>query len=174
VDPGNEERDDGELEDIYIGKGKVIKDDPKKYPSKISFGFFENVVGGWAGGEAALWNLRKDIEKQKRLDGLAQRREKLMGQPQIKKLPQGVPMLLPGMNAKVVNPNNPFYEFIGIVQRVSDGYVAVLFEGGNWDKLLTFAIQDLERSKTGPPMVHPKSGILLQDAQEEEEAKASG
>lgn len=170
----DDEQGDENLEDIYIGKGKLIKDNPKKYPSKVSFGFFENVVGGWAGGEAGLWNFRKDVAEQKRLDKLAERRKKLMDAPKIKKLPQGVPMLLPGMNAKVINPENSFYEFIGIVQRVSDGYAAVLFEGGNWDKLQTFAVQDLERSKTGPPMVHPKSGILVQETEQEEEPTTSG
>lgn len=42
-------------EDIYIGKGKYVKDDPKKYPSKDSF------AGGWAGGETGLWEFRDEI-----------------------------------------------------------------------------------------------------------------
>lgn len=56
-------------EEIYIGfvkeegfgsregrKGRVIKDDPKKYPSRDWVG-----VGGWAGGEAGLWQLREQV-----------------------------------------------------------------------------------------------------------------
>lgn len=164
-----EEDSERPLEEIYIGKGRTIRDDPKKYPSKVSVGFFENVAGGWAGGEAGLWNLREDIVKEKRLDSLELRKKRLMSSPRIMKLPQGVPLLMPGMNAKVINEKSQYFGFIGIVQRVSDGQVALLFEGGNWDKLLTFPIQDLERSKTGPPMVNPKSGILLDSITEEEE-----
>lgn len=36
-------------EQIYIGQGRYVEDDPKKYPDKDSFG-----TGGWAGGEAGL------------------------------------------------------------------------------------------------------------------------
>jgi hypothetical protein len=31
-----------------------------------------------------------------------------------------------------------------LVQRITDGKVAVLFEGGNWDKLITFNQAELE------------------------------
>ncbi len=51
--------------------------------------------------------------------------------------------ILPGMAVKVMNPNDTYYGFEGQVQRVSDTYVGVLFEGGNWDKLITFRPQDL-------------------------------
>jgi len=30
------------------------------------------------------------------------------------------------------------------VQRIVDGKVAVLFEGGNWDKLVTFEMSEIE------------------------------
>jgi hypothetical protein len=36
------------------------------------------------------------------------------------------------------------YRFEGLVQRVSDGNAAVLFENGNWDKLVTFRLHELE------------------------------
>ncbi|BCX12400.1 MAG: hypothetical protein KatS3mg067_1338 [Thermosynechococcus sp.] len=52
--------------------------------------------------------------------------------------------ILPGMTVKVINPNDTYYQFQGIVQRVTDGKVAVLFEGGNWDKLVTFEMGELE------------------------------
>jgi hypothetical protein len=38
----------------------------------------------------------------------------------------------------VINLDDTYYGFQGLVQRISDGKVAVLFEGGNWDKLVTF------------------------------------
>ncbi|MEC4893506.1 MAG: NAD(P)H dehydrogenase subunit NdhS [Oscillatoria sp. PMC 1051.18] len=53
-------------------------------------------------------------------------------------------MILPGATVKVTNPDDTYYHFEGIVQRVSDGKAAVLFEGGNWDKLITFNLSELE------------------------------
>ena len=40
--------------------------------------------------------------------------------------------------------DDTYYGFQGQVQRVSDGKVAVLFEGGNWDKLVTFNASEIE------------------------------
>ncbi|KAL3652778.1 hypothetical protein CASFOL_002459 [Castilleja foliolosa] len=71
-----------------------------------------------------------------------------------------LPMLLPGMIAIVKNPNNPFHMYCGIVQRITDGKAGVLFEGGNWDKLITFRLEELERREKGPPMVSPLSVVL--------------
>ena len=53
-------------------------------------------------------------------------------------------MILPGSAVRVVNPNDTYYCFQGLVQRISDGKAAVLFEGGNWDKLVTFRLGELE------------------------------
>lgn len=53
-------------------------------------------------------------------------------------------MILPGTIVKVTNVNDIYYHFEGLVQRVTDGKVAVLFEGGNWDKLITFRLSELE------------------------------
>ena len=53
-------------------------------------------------------------------------------------------MIFPGSAVQVTNPNDTYYKFQGLVQRVSDGKVAVLFEGGNWDKLITFRLSELE------------------------------
>ncbi len=53
-------------------------------------------------------------------------------------------MILPGATVRVKNPSDTYYRFEGLVQRVSDGKVAVLFEGGNWDKLITFRLSELE------------------------------
>ncbi|MFN4067709.1 MAG: NAD(P)H dehydrogenase subunit NdhS [Thermosynechococcus sp.] len=58
--------------------------------------------------------------------------------------------ILPGMTVKVTNPNDTYYQFQGTVQRVTDGKVAVLFEGGNWDKLVTFQMSELEPVVTTP------------------------
>ena len=53
-------------------------------------------------------------------------------------------MILPGATVRVNNPADTYYRSEGLVQRVSDGKVAVLFEGGNWDKLITFRLSELE------------------------------
>jgi hypothetical protein len=53
-------------------------------------------------------------------------------------------MILPGATVKVINPDDTFYRFEGLVQRVTDGKAAVLFEGGNWDKIVTFYLSELE------------------------------
>ena len=53
-------------------------------------------------------------------------------------------IILPGSTVTVTNPNDIYYRFQGLVQRVSDGQAAVLFEGGNWDHLITFKLSELE------------------------------
>jgi len=67
---------------------------------------------------------------------------------------------MPGMIAIVKNENNPYYMYCGIVQRITDGKAGVLFEGGNWDRLITFELNELERREKGPPMVNPRSAVL--------------
>ncbi|MBO1348686.1 MAG: DUF3252 domain-containing protein [Hormoscilla sp. GUM202] len=53
-------------------------------------------------------------------------------------------MILPGSAVRVKNTGDTYYGFQGLVQRVSDGKAAVLFEGGNWDKLVTFRLSEIE------------------------------
>jgi hypothetical protein len=53
-------------------------------------------------------------------------------------------MILPGSIVRVINPDDTYYQFEGLVQRVSNGQVGVLFEGGNWDKIVTFQLRELE------------------------------
>jgi hypothetical protein len=53
-------------------------------------------------------------------------------------------MILPGSIVRVINANDIYYHFQGLVQRVSDGKAAVLFEGGNWDKIITFRLSELQ------------------------------
>jgi hypothetical protein len=60
-------------------------------------------------------------------------------------------MIIPGSIVRVINPDETYYHFEGLVQRISDGKAAVLFEGGNWDKLVTFRLSELEA-------VEPKVG----------------
>lgn len=52
-------------------------------------------------------------------------------------------LILPGSAVRVTNANDTYYGYQGLVQRVTDGKAAVLFEGGNWDKLITFRLSDL-------------------------------
>lgn len=53
-------------------------------------------------------------------------------------------MILPGVAVRVKNIADTYYGFQGQVQRVSDNKAGVLFEGGNWDKLVTFRLSELE------------------------------
>ncbi|WP_373544398.1 NAD(P)H dehydrogenase subunit NdhS [Chamaesiphon sp.] len=53
-------------------------------------------------------------------------------------------MILPGSAIRVKNINDIYYGFQGLVQRITDGKAAVLFEGGNWDKMVTFRLSELE------------------------------
>ncbi len=53
-------------------------------------------------------------------------------------------MILPGSAVRVINPKDTYYGFQGLAQRITDGKAAVLFEGGNWDKLITFRLSELE------------------------------
>ncbi|MBE9241769.1 NAD(P)H dehydrogenase subunit NdhS [Synechocystis salina] len=56
-------------------------------------------------------------------------------------------MIFPGSTVRVTNVDDTYYRFEGLVQRVSDGKAAVLFENGNWDKLVTFRLSELETVK---------------------------
>ena len=52
--------------------------------------------------------------------------------------------ILPGSFVVVNNTNSIYRGYKGFVQRVTNKKAAVLFEGGNWDKLITFSLIDLE------------------------------
>tara|TARA_Y100001968_G_C18954030_1_gene524501 strand:- start:60 stop:245 length:186 start_codon:yes stop_codon:yes gene_type:complete len=52
-------------------------------------------------------------------------------------------IILPGTTVTVNNEQSIYNGYVGFVQRISGDKAAVLFEGGNWDKLLTLPIKDL-------------------------------
>ena len=52
--------------------------------------------------------------------------------------------ILPGSVVIVKDSNSIYRGYKGFVQRVSKNKAAVLFEGGNWDKLITFQLINLE------------------------------
>ena len=54
--------------------------------------------------------------------------------------------ILPGTTVKVNNQDSIYNGYVGFVQRISGDKAAVLFEGGNWDKLLTLPLKDLTKS----------------------------
>ena len=54
--------------------------------------------------------------------------------------------ILPGATVTVTNQESIYNGYVGFVQRISGDKEAVLFEGGNWDKLLTLPIKDLLKS----------------------------
>ena len=53
-------------------------------------------------------------------------------------------VILPGASVVVKNSLSIYRGYQGFVQRITEDKAAVLFEGGNWDKLLTIPIKDLE------------------------------
>ena len=54
-----------------------------------------------------------------------------------------IPPILPGSTVVVNDPTSIYRGYSGFVQRISGENAAVLFEGGNWDKLITIPIKDL-------------------------------
>ena len=51
--------------------------------------------------------------------------------------------ILPGSNVDVNEIRSIYNGYSGCVQRISGDRAAVLFEGGNWDKLVTIPLKDL-------------------------------
>ena len=54
--------------------------------------------------------------------------------------------ILPGAVVIVKDERSIYKGYKGFVQRVTKKNAAVLFEGGNWDKLITFPLSSLELS----------------------------
>ncbi|KAK1293986.1 hypothetical protein QJS10_CPA16g01803 [Acorus calamus] len=114
------------------------------------------LTGGFPGGEKGLQRFIERNPPPKKAGSASTATGLSMTKPK----PPELPLLMPGMVVIVKEPSNPFYMYCGIVQRVTDGKAGVLFEGGNWDKLISFRLNELERREKGPPMVNPKSAIL--------------
>ncbi|KAJ8436556.1 hypothetical protein Cgig2_031497 [Carnegiea gigantea] len=115
------------------------------------------LTGGFPGGEKGLKEFIEKYPPPKK----EQKSEEMWLAPSSKKPePPELPLILPGMIVLVKNPNNPFYMYCGIEQRITDGKAGVLFEGGNWDRLVTFRLEELERRETGPPGTNPKLVVL--------------
>ncbi|XP_020589994.1 NAD(P)H-quinone oxidoreductase subunit S, chloroplastic [Phalaenopsis equestris] len=116
------------------------------------------LTGGFPGGEKGLQSfIEKNPPPIKKSGGGEEPSGDLLQDSKPK--PPELPSLMPGMIVNVKNPENPFYLYSGIVQRVTDGNAGVLFEGDDWEKLLTFNLHELERRETGPHMVDPTSAI---------------
>jgi hypothetical protein len=54
--------------------------------------------------------------------------------------------ILPGSTVVVRDVCSIYNGYRGFVQRLSGSRAAVLFEGGNWDKLVTMPIKALEQA----------------------------
>ena len=54
--------------------------------------------------------------------------------------------ILPGSTVVVRDQRSIYNGYRGFVQRLSGSKVAVLFEGGNWDKLVTLPLSALEQA----------------------------
>ncbi|XP_062200969.1 NAD(P)H-quinone oxidoreductase subunit S, chloroplastic-like [Phragmites australis] len=151
---------------------------PTEAPPGVDPDAFEKemmgLTGGFPGGEIGLNDFvtknpppPRETAQSKQQAGLA-----VSSPPR----PPELPLFLPGMVVLVKNPNNAYHMYCGIVQRVTDGKVGVLFEGGNWDRLITFDLDELEGREKGPPMVNPKSVVLealaaeLEDGDDKEES----
>ena len=63
--------------------------------------------------------------------------------PRIIAMPATLP-ILPGSTVIVRDPRSIYDGYRGFVQRISGRRAAVLFEGGNWDKLITVPLETLE------------------------------
>ncbi|AET02099.1 putative NADH dehydrogenase-like complex, subunit S [Medicago truncatula] len=150
--PTSSEASDKEQEDS-------TSNSTKSFESVAEDGFDKELMGltgGFPGGEKGLKKFIEENPLPKTVKG----NKSLKLSSSEKPKPPELPMLLPGMIAIVKNQNNPFYMYCGIVQRITDGKAGVLFEGGNWDKLITFRLEELERREKGPPMKNPKSCVL--------------
>jgi len=54
--------------------------------------------------------------------------------------------ILPGATVVVSDPRSIYRGYTGFVQRISGDRAAVLFEGGNWDKLVTLPLRHLQQT----------------------------
>ncbi|XP_073047032.1 NAD(P)H-quinone oxidoreductase subunit S, chloroplastic [Primulina eburnea] len=147
-------------ESSQLATASKLKEDKASLLSNIpEDGFGKEMLGltgGFPGGERGLEMFIAQNPPPPKKDKSFVFDKSLVKKPK----PPELPLILPGMIVIVKNPNNPFHMYCGIVQRITDGKAGVLFEGGNWDRLVTFRLEELERREKGPPMVSPRSVIL--------------
>lgn len=136
---------------------------PISTPDNVPENAFEKelmgLTGGFPGGEKGLITFIERNPPPKKTTAADSANLLEVTSSKKPKAPE-LPLLMPGMIAIVNNPNNPYYMYCGIVQRITDGKAGVLFEGGNWDRLITFRLDELQRREKGPPLKNPKSAIL--------------
>eukprot|EP00475_Leptophrys_vorax_P030459 TRINITY_DN45654_c0_g1_i1.p1 TRINITY_DN45654_c0_g1~~TRINITY_DN45654_c0_g1_i1.p1 ORF type:complete len:238 (-),score=15.45 TRINITY_DN45654_c0_g1_i1:119-832(-) len=130
----------------------------------------DGLTGGFPGGEKGLkkFLISNPLPKKSALSSELAKAQKQLSATTAAvassvPTPLAPPLLMPGMTVMVTNPKDAYYQYTGIVQRVTDGRVGVLFEGGNWDKLVTFQLSEVERTKKGTPGSNPKSASLPMD-----------
>ncbi|XP_065858589.1 NAD(P)H-quinone oxidoreductase subunit S, chloroplastic [Euphorbia lathyris] len=125
------------------------------------------LTGGFPGGEKGLIKFVEENPPPKKPS--ASDSVTLMGNTTTSANPKPpeLPLLMPGMIAIVSNANSPYHMYCGIVQRITDGKAAVLFEGGIWDRLITFRLEELTQREKGPPGKNPKSVIIEQLSEKE-------
>lgn len=146
---------------------KESDDDNNNLPFKVPENGFEKemmgLTGGFPGGEKGLQTfIEQNPPPPPPPQSPAKQGSEVSAVAVTDKKPKApeLPLLMPGMIAIVKNPNNPYHMYCGIVQRITDGKAGVLFEGGNWDRLITFRLEELERREKGPPGKNPKSCVL--------------
>ncbi|XP_077218699.1 NAD(P)H-quinone oxidoreductase subunit S isoform X2 [Tasmannia lanceolata] len=110
------------------------------------------LTGGFPGGEKGLQKFVEQNPSPKTTSFEDSDTKMGIGFLNSKPKPPKLPLLMPGMIVIVKNPRNAYHMYCGIIQRITDGRAGVLFEGGNWDKLITFELTELERRDKGPPM----------------------
>ncbi|KAJ8620361.1 hypothetical protein MRB53_028890 [Persea americana] len=147
-------------------------------PLSISEDAFEKellgLTGGFPGGEKGLEKFIQENPPPKNLVSDSSGEMGVVNFSRSKPKPPELPLLMPGMIVIVKNPDHPFHMYCGIIQRITDGKAGVLFEGGNWDKLITFNLSELERREKGPPMVNPKSASLEPLFEKDDEVRQAG
>ena len=66
--------------------------------------------------------------------------------PPVSSAPMADLPILPGSTVVVRDGRSIYNGYTGFVQRISGARAAVLFEGGNWDKLVTIPLRLLEQA----------------------------
>ncbi|XP_050228846.1 NAD(P)H-quinone oxidoreductase subunit S, chloroplastic-like [Mercurialis annua] len=152
-------RDIEALPSVNQDENSAAEEDTSTVPENAFEKELMGLTGGFPGGEKGLKKFVEENPPPKKQSTSASENLLEITTSKKPKAPE-LPLLMPGMIAIVSNPNNPYYMLCGIVQRITDGKAAVLFEGGIWDRLITFRLEELQRREKGPPGKNAKSAIL--------------